>query len=644
MITIISRESPLAKIQVTEATSLLPKTVFRIDFIKSHGDKDLKSSLMSDIPADFFTRELDRALLEGEADIAVHSAKDLPHPLPTGLQVICLTEAGNKSDSLITLDGTNFLDLPSGARIGTSSKSRVEQLTAIREDIEIVSIRGNIGQRLEYLDRHECDGVVVATCALDRLGLHALYREELPIETHPLQGNLAIVAKEDRFDLMALFAPFDIRKKFGTVTLVGAGPGDPELITRKGERKIREADIVFYDDLLDRELLTWAKSETVFVGKRKGEHHKNQTEINKLLYEASLGGKKVVRLKCGDPLLFSRGGEEIDFLRERFVPIEVVPGVSSFQGAAASNVMPLTKRGISRQLNAVSGHYEVPADIPFTNTGTQVTFMGATRLTELQESLRTKGWDEYTPVAIISRGTYTDEVVIKTTVATMDQCKPAMPAMIIIGEVTNDILSAPRILYTGIDHSRVSLPGKVVHQPLIQLVPQKPEIPFSPEEFTGIIFTSRGAVEFFLEKWSIPQGTKIVAIGPKTADILAEKGISVDAVPERYDADALQELVQKESTINWFYPCSNRSRNVIHSEPNVTTSAIYKTELVKREQLKISAFNAVFFTSPSTIDAFKDIYQQFPQYLHYIVYGAPSKKRLMAEGVTEEQITIWPIL
>ncbi len=133
MLKIISRESPLAKIQVDELKSLLPKLDLETIFVKSKGDVDLKSSLMEGtVSADFFTAELDTAILTGAADIAVHSAKDLPFPLPNGLEVYALTKAGDQSDSLIRPKGYTLATLPAGAKVGTSSVNRREQLLAIR--------------------------------------------------------------------------------------------------------------------------------------------------------------------------------------------------------------------------------------------------------------------------------------------------------------------------------------------------------------------------------------------------------------------------------------------------------------------------------------------------------------------------------
>ena len=153
-----------------------------------------------------FTRELDLALLNGEADIAIHSAKDLPEHLNDGLEVIALYEAFDKSDSLVSRDNMKLQELPAGSRIGTSSPLRRKELLALRPDLEIVGIRGCIEDRVEQVRRGDVDAAIVATCALKRLDMEQDIAEVLPFETHPMQGRLAVTARKGREDLKAIFS------------------------------------------------------------------------------------------------------------------------------------------------------------------------------------------------------------------------------------------------------------------------------------------------------------------------------------------------------------------------------------------------------------------------------------------------------
>ena len=207
-IRVIARESKLSQLQVKEVFEKHhPNVPYRLKIIPSFGDKNMKISLLQgEAPDDMFTRELDLALLKGEADIAIHSAKDLPEHLNGGLEVIALYEAFDKTDSLVSRDNMKLSELPAGSKIGTSSPLRRKELLALRPDVEIVGIRGCIEDRVAQVRRGDIDAAIVATCALKRLGMENEIAEVLPFETHPMQGRLAITARKGREDLKAIFS------------------------------------------------------------------------------------------------------------------------------------------------------------------------------------------------------------------------------------------------------------------------------------------------------------------------------------------------------------------------------------------------------------------------------------------------------
>ncbi len=639
MISIISRKSPLARVQVEEFIALFSELEFSVIWQESMGDRDLKTSLMSSsVSADFFTRELDEAVLSGKADIAVHSAKDLPWPLPDGISVIALLEADDQSDSLVTLDGKKLKDLPQGARLGTSSVSRKEQILELRPDLEVVSIRGDIGQRIDYLHRGEADAVIVATCALKRLGEDDKISDILPIKTHPLQGNLAVTAKSGRGDLKQLFRETDIRRSFGKVTLVGAGPGDPELLTVKAVKAIQSADIVFYDALSGNDVLLDTNAECVPVGKRKGKHSLDQNEINELLYRAARDGNSVVRLKAGDPLLFSRGGEEICYLSERMISVSVIPGISSFQAAAASVNMPLTMRDYSRKFTASSGHYEIDRPIPVECDGTQAFFMAVTKLPELKLSLLKAGRSEDTSVVLVHNCSQMDEMVVKTTVRDLDTVTISTPAMIIVGEVGDIAVPKDKLLFTGIDSSRLSFSEELVQFPLIK-TRRKQHVKVELGKYDAMIFTSRSAVRYFLEENTPLPGQKIFAVGPHTAGLLEENGISVDYMPDVYDAAHLTPMVRSSAFRSVLYICSDLSDNPLHDLEKVTPVVYYETVSPDRESApELSLFRGVIFSSPSTVDAFFKVFSDISNDLCFYVYGESSRKRLLRYDIDSLKI------
>ena len=208
---VIARDSRLSQIQVEEIKKRFPEIQFETVLCKSFGDKHKKISLLNgEAPDDIFTRELDEALLNGEADIAIHSAKDLPQQQPDGLEVIALYEATDKTDSLVSRDHTPLLSLPAGSTVGTSSPLRKAELQKLRPDLKIVGIRGCIEERVAQVRSGKIDSAIVATCALKRLGMEDEITEILPFETHPMQGRLAITARKGNDALKKMFAKDNI--------------------------------------------------------------------------------------------------------------------------------------------------------------------------------------------------------------------------------------------------------------------------------------------------------------------------------------------------------------------------------------------------------------------------------------------------
>ena len=357
-----SRGSRLALAQVEEVFCLLSQQGFKVEYenvvFDTRGDKDKQTSLLENPADNFFTDTIDRALLNGGIDIAVHSAKDLPQSFPEGLKILALTAPLDETDAFV--GKTDFADLPSGSRVGTSSLLRRESIKRLNPLVEPVDIRGTIEERLALLEQNVYDGLIVATCALKRLGLEGKIKNIMPWPATPLQGQLAVVGRrEAAARLSRVFSAIDARRTYGCVTLVGAGPGDPELITLKGIRALEKADCVFYDYLVDQRLLEHApRAEKIYAGKRKGEHSLAQTELSRMLREKACSGKNVVRLKGGDPLVFGRGADELEYLRAYHIEVKIVPGITSATGLPSVLGIPLTARGVSSSVAFLSGHRE----------------------------------------------------------------------------------------------------------------------------------------------------------------------------------------------------------------------------------------------------------------------------------------------
>ncbi|NPB05373.1 MAG: uroporphyrinogen-III C-methyltransferase [Aquificae bacterium] len=228
----------------------------------------------------------------------------------------------------------------------------------------------------------------------------------------------------------------------GKVYLVGAGPGDPDLLTLRAYRVLREADAVLYDALVSEEVLNLVPEGAlkVFVGKRKGRQSLPQEEINRLLYELAAGGLKVVRLKGGDPFVFGRGGEELLYLTERGVEVEVVPGVSSYHSAPALFGVPLTHRGVASTFAVATAHClggECADWEALARVDTLVVLMAASRRREVARRLLEAGKDPKTPVLLVSDAYGARQRAVRTTLGELAQNPPPIepPALIVVGEV-----------------------------------------------------------------------------------------------------------------------------------------------------------------------------------------------------------------
>lgn len=232
------------------------------------------------------------------------------------------------------------------------------------------------------------------------------------------------------------------------VTLVGAGPGDPDLLTIKGAKALAEAQVVLYDALANEEILTYApkKSIKIFVGKRKGCHEYSQDQINQLIVDNALTYGNVVRLKGGDPFIFGRGSEEIEYVESFGIPTFVIPGISSSIAVPAYQGISLTKRGVSESFWVITGTTsarKLSNDVALAaqSSATVVILMGMSKLEQIIALFQKESKGE-TPVAIIQNGTMPDEKIGVGTIDTIQQVvtknKLSSPAIIVIGEVVRE--------------------------------------------------------------------------------------------------------------------------------------------------------------------------------------------------------------
>ena len=261
-------------------------------------------------------------------------------------------------------------------------------------------------------------------------------------------GEMVLAGREEQAELQLQQQLSDAENSahHGEVYLIGAGPGDPDLMTFKAVRLLQSADVVLYDRLVSQPIIELARrdAERIYVGKKRADHAVPQPEINQLLVDLALTGKRVVRLKGGDPFIFGRGGEEIELLEKNNIPFQVVPGITAASGAACYAGIPLTHRDYAQSVRFVTGHIKAGGSehdwSQFRSTSeTLVFYMGLAGLPIICEQLQLCGRSPDTPVALIERGTLQQQRVIVGTLATMvdivRQENPSAPTLIIVGDV-----------------------------------------------------------------------------------------------------------------------------------------------------------------------------------------------------------------
>lgn len=364
--------------------------------------------------------------------------------------------------------------------------------------------------------------------------------------------------------------------KTGKVYLVGAGPGDPGLISQKGLECITQADVIIYDHLLDERLLDLVRpeAERIYVGKTAGEHAKEQGEINQLLVDKAKVGKSVVRLKGGDPFVLGRGGEEAEALAHNHIPFEVVPGVSSAVAVPAYAGIPVTHRGLASSFAVITGHEDpskpsssIAWEKLATGVDTLVFLMGMRNLPKIVAQLVEHGRPSNTPIAVIKDGTRPEQKTIVGSladiVARVKEQHFTAPAVIVVGEVVrlreklrwfdNRPLFGKHILVTRARHQASALSKFLSErgaQPIelpaidIQATPDTKKLDqaiSNLERYHWIAFTSVNGVEAFFQRlYSLKLDArtlgdiKIGAIGPATAKALETRGIISDYIPEVY--------------------------------------------------------------------------------------------------------------
>ena len=437
--------------------------------------------------------------------------------------------------------------------------------------------------------------------------------------------------------------------KKGKVYIMGAGPGDAELLTLKGKRAIEEADCIVYDRLINTRILNYAKkdAEMIYLGKGNTEGGLIQEEINETLVKKALEGKIVARVKGGDPFVFGRGGEEIQALYDNGIEFEEIPGITSSISVPAYAGIPVTHRGMARSFHVFTGH--TMADGEWHNfeaiaklDGTLVFLMGIKNLPIIVNDLITNGKNPKTPIAIIEKGATADQRVtvgtLETIVEISSERKIVPPAITIIGEVVNlretfkwfedTKLFGKKVLVTrdrrqaGEFSDKIEKMGGVaVELPFIEIESTLDKLDREMlKEYSALLFNSPNGVREFMNKLEDIRDIahlKIGAVGSKTKELLEGYKIKADFMPKEY-------LVEKlaEEAINYtkpgekiliitsdISPCDTEKFNSIYDR-HFDKIVAYKTKKIRRDKEEVlktlKKIEIVTFLSSSTVDAFME--------------------------------------
>ncbi len=441
--------------------------------------------------------------------------------------------------------------------------------------------------------------------------------------------------------------------------MVGAGPGDPKLITVRGLECLKQCDVVVYDRLASPRLLRYLKpgTEKIYVGKLPDRHTMKQEDINQLLVDLALEGKTVTRLKGGDPSIFGRVGEEAELLVDNGIEFEIVPGITSAIAVPAYAGIPVTHRDLASSLSIITGH-ESPDKLDrsihwdkVTNaTGTLIFLMGVAKIGYIAEQLMKHGKPPQTPVALVRWGTRVEQRTVVGTLETIEAVvkeadfKP--PAVIIVGEVvlqreklqwyekkplfgTRVLVTRARAQASELADRIEALGGEPCEFPVIET--REPSEPADlealqaalerAEQYEWLMFTSVNGVDYFfhwLRKFRIDarrfHGAKVAAVGPKTAEALAQRGLIAEELPVLFHAEGLLEQLASrlQPGERVLLPRGDLAREVLPRELKAlglvpTEIDVYETVIAEEhdelalEWLREKDIHMITFTSSSTV-------------------------------------------
>ena len=491
-------------------------------------------------------------------------------------------------------------------------------------------------------------------------------------------------------------------KKQGKVYLIGAGPGDPGLLTLKGKEYLSQADVVVYDRLADPHILAYSRpeAERIYVGKASSRHTLKQPEINALLVKLASAGKIVARLKGGDSFIFGRGGEEALELQKAGLPFEFVPGITSAIAVPEYAGIPVTHRHVATSFAVITGHEDPtkgPSSINWqglaTSVDTLVFLMGVENLQHITGELIAHGRPAATPAALIRWGTHPEQQTLVTTLgqayAAVQAAQLKPPAIFIVGEVVKlrqklawfekkplfgktVVVTRARAQASQLTQQLTAAGAKVLEVPAIKLVPPASYAPLDQalaklHTYQWLLFTSANGVEAFFTRLALHHldaqalaGCQLAVIGSGTAAALKKYGLHPDVMPATYKAEdlaaALKPHLQPGTSV--LLPRAAVARSVLPETlqswgARVTVVPVYQTvqdDAAKAElltALQDKAIDYITFTSSSTVTNFLKLIDQHTELLTAVqlaVIGPITKHTCeqagLHVGITAREYTI----
>lgn len=444
--------------------------------------------------------------------------------------------------------------------------------------------------------------------------------------------------------------------KIGKVWLVGAGPSDAGLFTLKGKAVLEQADVVVYDHLVGSGIMQMIPehAECIDVGKVSGNHKVPQEQINEILLEQALAGKRVVRLKGGDPFLFGRGGEELELLVENGVPFEVVPGITSALSVPAYAGIPVTHRDFTPSLHIVTAHRKRGDDTPVDYAAlaalgqvTLVFLMGVSALPDICSGLIRAGKPSGTPAAVLEKGTTFAQRRVVGTLETLPELAKleqiGTPGLIVVGEVctlaerfhwaedrplggARVVVTRPQNKASGLGALLYERGAEVLYLPAIRTEPLCPCVDLERlkdrlSDYAWFVFSSTAGVEALfgwmremkLDIRSL-SGIRLAAVGAATEAALAAHGLLVDYRPAQFNGGALAEglapLIGQGERVLAFVPENTESHSVSALREHgvlCDTAQVYRTVLTESEPPELTESDIIAFTSASTVKGFAHI-------------------------------------